>query len=403
MKKLIIALLAVLATTSAALAQERKDYSQAELDQMLAPIALYPDALLSQVLMASTYPLEVVEAARWSRARPGLKGDEAVRAAQDQDWDPSVKSLLAFPDLLARMDEKLDWTKRLGDAFLEQEPLVMETVQRLRRKAQAAGQLASDERLRVADESGVIVIEQAQPQVVYVPYYDPLVVYGSWWWPAYPPVVWAPWPGYVVHRPGVWWGVGVTLSSGFFYGGVRWTDRHVIVVRPNPYYARPPAVRRFAAVHRPLALGRWQHDPVHRRGAEPQRRVAPAGPRPERRELRREPQREQQRSQPRDDRRGKLMPPALRSSPTPPAPPRFVGSQPERGAARAVPYDRGHGWNKQPVDRADGVGRVRANPAQHRAAQPDRVARHPGRDAGAVPVRPAVRLGVAGDRPRMAR
>src|SRR3970282_737480 len=121
MKKLLIALLAVIATASAALAQDRKDYSQAELDQMLAPIALYPDALLSQVLMASTYPLEVVEAARWSRAHPGLTGDEAVRAAQDQDWDPSVQSLLAFPDLLARMDEQLDWTKRLRDAVLAAE------------------------------------------------------------------------------------------------------------------------------------------------------------------------------------------------------------------------------------------------------------------------------------------
>ena len=170
MKRLLAMLFVLAVALPPAHAQERTPYAQAELDQMLAPIALYPDALLSQVLMASTYPLEVVEAARWSRAHPGLRGDEAVRAAQDQDWDPSVQSLLAFPDLLARMDEKLDWTKRLGDAFLEQEPHVMETVQRLRRKSQAAGQLVSDERLRVVDESGVIVIEQAQPQVVYVPY-----------------------------------------------------------------------------------------------------------------------------------------------------------------------------------------------------------------------------------------
>jgi len=387
MRKLIIALLAVLAAVPAALAQERTPATQAELDQMLAPIALYPDVLLSQVLMASTYPLEVVQAARWSRAHPGLNGDDAVRAAQGQDWDPSVKSLLAFPDLLARMDEQLDWTRRLGDAFLEQEPHVMETVQRLRRKAQAAGQLASGERVRVVADDGVIVIEQAHPQVVYVPYYDPLVVYGSWWWPAHPPMAWAPWPGYVVHRPGVWWGVGVGISSGFFFGGVRWIDRRVVVVRPRPYYHHA----------RPLATGRWQHDPAHRRGAgirgpESQRRLAPAAPRLERREMHRE-----------APRRGSLMPPALRTSPTPPTPPRFAGAQPGRSAPRAVPYDRGHGWNGRAVDRTDRMGRVRANPAQHRAARPDRVARHARRDAGAVPVRPAVRPGVARDRPRMAR
>ncbi|MGH6885417.1 MAG: DUF3300 domain-containing protein, partial [Geminicoccales bacterium] len=251
MRKLLIALLAVLAAAPAAVAQERTPYSQAELDQMLAPIALYPDALLSQVLMASTYPLDVVEAARWSRANPGLQGEEAVRAAQDKDWDPSVKSLLAFAKLLARMDEQLEWTQRLGDAFLEQQPHVMETVQRLRRKAEAEGQLASDARLRVADEGGNIVIEQANPQVVYLPYYDPLVVYGSWWWPAWPPVVWAPWPSVTV----------VSVTAGFFFGGIDWHHRHVKVVHVNNHFVRPLHSR----VIRPLHVGKWQHFPRHRR------------------------------------------------------------------------------------------------------------------------------------------
>ncbi len=384
MRKLIIALLAVLATVSAVRAEDRTPYSQAELDQMLAPIALYPDALLSQVLMASTYPLEVVQAARWSRAHPGLKGEDAVRAAQGEAWDPSVKSLLAFPDLLMRMDEKLEWTQRLGDAFLEQEPHVMETVQRLRRKAEAAGQLASGEHLRVIEDDGVIVIEQANPRVVYVPYYDPLVVYGTWGWPAHPPVVWAPWAGYTVYRPGVWWSVGIGVSSGFFHGGVRWSDRRVVVVRPNPHYHA-----------RPLATGRWQHDPAHRRGfayrsPETQRRVAPA-------------ERRFEQGRPRDERHGGLMPPALRTSPPMPVAPRVAGSQRSPGAPRALPYDRGHGWNRQPVDRAHGMGRVRADAAQHRAAQPDRVARHARRDTGSIPVRPAVRARMAGDRPRLAR
>lgn len=382
MRKLIVALLAALAAASAALAQDRPSYSQAELDQMLAPIALYPDALLSQVLMASTYPLEVVEAARWSRAHPGLRGDEAVRAAQGEDWDPSVQSLLAFPDLLARMDEQLDWTKRLGDAFLEQEPHVMETVQRLRRKSQAAGQLASDERLRVVDEGGIVVIEQVNPQVVYVPYYDPLVVYGSWGWPAYPPVVWAPWPGYAI---------GVT--AGFFFGGIDWHQRHVRVVHVHNHYVRPLHGR----VIRPLHVGKWQHAPLQRR--EFQRRTErPAQFVP----------------------RARPMPPALSASP--PArraePPRRIERprrveqprrvevqrpQPRMEAPRAVPYDRGHGRFGKPVDRAHDMGRVRADAAQHRPAQPHGLTRNPRRDAGAVPVRPAVRLGVAGDRPRMAR
>ncbi|MDH4175322.1 MAG: DUF3300 domain-containing protein, partial [Betaproteobacteria bacterium] len=141
MRKLFIVLFALLAAAPTALAQERRAYAQAELEQMLAPIALYPDSLLSQVLMASTYPLDVVEAARWSRAHPGLQGDEAVSRVAGEDWDPSVKSLVAFPNLILRMDEKLAWTRSLGEAFLEQEPHVMETVQQLRRRAQAAGHL----------------------------------------------------------------------------------------------------------------------------------------------------------------------------------------------------------------------------------------------------------------------
>lgn len=343
MKKLIVILMAVMVALPPAQAQERQPYSQAELDQMLAPIALYPDALLSQVLMAATYPLEVVEAARWSRAHPGLQGDEAVRAAQDKDWDPSVKSLLAFPQLLTRMDEKLDWTKQLGDAFLAQEQQVMDAVQDLRRKARAAGQLAPDERVRVVEDGGTIVIEAANPRVVYVPYYDPWVVYGPWWWSAYPPVVWAPWPGYVVVRPGFWWGVGVTISSGFFFGSVSWPHRHVVVTHVNNYYLRPSVIRRDVVV-RPIAPGRWQHDPSHRRGIvyrspEVQRRFAVGAPRPsavapaprrierletrpeprqvERRQERREERRDNRREERRDDRRGQAMPPAFRTSSAP--------------------------------------------------------------------------------------
>lgn len=266
MRVLIAALLAVAVAISPVSAEERKTFSQAELDQTLAPVALYPDALLSQLLMAATYPLEIVEAARWSRGHSGIQGDDAVRAVQDKDWDPSVKSLVAFPNLLARMDENLEWTRRLGDAFLAQEAQVMDTVQQLRQRAQAEGKLPSDERQRVSEDGKTIVIEQADPRVVYVPYYDPYVVYGSWWWPAYPPVYWAPWPGYYAGYPGFWWGVGVGISAGFFYGGMSWHHHHVAVVHPHAYYARSGYARPYGPPPRQIQAGKWQHDNWHRRG-----------------------------------------------------------------------------------------------------------------------------------------
>ena len=253
----------------------QRAFSQAELDQMLAPIALYPDALLSQVLMASTYPLEVVEAARWTRANPGLQGDAAVRAVENQDWDPSVKSLAAFPQVLQRMDENLRWTESLGDAFLAQEAAVMDTVQQLRRRAQAAGNLRSTEQIQVVQEGQVIYVRPAYPEVVYVPYYDPLVIYGAWWWPAYRPVYWAPWPGYA-RAPGVsvgfWFGRPSGVSLNFFYGDVDWGRRYVRVARPDVYYYRPPrvVVQNTTVIQRNVTVERnvWQHDPHHRRGVE---------------------------------------------------------------------------------------------------------------------------------------
>lgn len=263
--------------------QAQRIYSQAELDQMLAPVALYPDALLSQVLMAATYPIEVVEAARWTRANPGLQGDDAVRAVQNEDWDPSVKSLVAFPQVLQRMDENLEWTRTLGDAFLAQEPQMMDHVQQLRRRAQAAGNLQSSEQMYVQQQGQAIVVLPASPEYVYVPYYDPLVVYGPWWWPAYQPVVWAPWPGYArPYRPavsvGFWWGRPVGLSLNFFFGDFDWNRRHARVAHANSYYYRQPSyISRAYAADR----GRWQHDPYHRRGvnyraAEVQQRFADA-------------------------------------------------------------------------------------------------------------------------------
>ncbi len=272
-----------------------RPFNDPEMEQLLAPIALYPDSLLSQILMAATYPIEVVEAARWSRENPRLRGDDAVWEVSDRDWDESVKSLVALPNILEQMDRKIDWMRDLGDAFLAQEADVMDTVQRLRQRAHAAGSLYSDERQRVIYDGGLIIIEPANPQVVYVPYYDPLVVYGTWGWRAYPPVSWAPWPGYVQYRaprPGVSvmfsWGPAISLSSGFFFGVPDWRERHVRIRPDRPYYQQRPSARRNGAVIRSGPTVIVKPGP-HRRVEPPVRweRRAPVQRRIERREERR--------------------------------------------------------------------------------------------------------------------
>jgi hypothetical protein len=270
LKSWIVRMLVLMMAAPAAIAQDRVPFRQEELDQMLAPIALYPDPLLSQVLMASTYPLEVVQASRWSRANPGLKGQEAVRAAGQMDWDPSVQSLAAFPQVLAMMDDKIEWTERLGEAFLAQPEDVMDSVQALRRRADAAGNLLSSEQMRVARQGPVIAILPPGPEIVYVPYYDPMVVYGPWWYPAYPPVFWAAPSAYYVipaRRPGFYWSSGIVISAGFFFGHTDWQRRRVTVVHNH---VTNVTVNRTTVINPPAASRTrttWQHDPAHRRGA----------------------------------------------------------------------------------------------------------------------------------------
>jgi hypothetical protein len=158
---------------------ERPAFSEEQIEQMLAPIALYPDSVLAQVLMGATYPLEIVQAARWLKRNPDLK-DEALDAALlDEPWDPSVKTLVLFPEVLKRMNDNLDWTQDLGDAFLSQEGDVMDAVQRLRREAQHTGALKDTAQQKVVVERQTIVVEPADPQVVYLPTYDPATVYGT--------------------------------------------------------------------------------------------------------------------------------------------------------------------------------------------------------------------------------
>ncbi|MGE8490517.1 MAG: DUF3300 domain-containing protein, partial [Paraburkholderia nemoris] len=177
-----------LAVPSAAYAQSAAKLSNQQLDSLTAPIALYPDALLAQVLMAATFPQDVQAAAAWSKANSKLQGDDAVKAVASEPWDPSVQSLVAFPQVLATMASKPDWVSQLGNAFLAQPNDVMDSVQHLRKQAQAAGNLKTSSQQKVVVEQSTIQIVPANPQVVYVPTYNPTVVYGTWPYPAYPPV-----------------------------------------------------------------------------------------------------------------------------------------------------------------------------------------------------------------------
>lgn len=200
-----------------------KVFKQEELEQILAPIALYPDSLLTQILMASTYPLEVVQAERWTKQNKDMKGDALAKALEAQPWDPSVKSLVNFPQVLTMMSEKIDWTQKVGDAFLAQQQEVMASIQQLRHKAQETGNLKTTKEQVVKVEKEVIIIESASPQVVYVPTYNPSVVYGTWAYPSYPPYPVYP-PGYVAGAAVFGFAAGVAVSSawGYAWGHSDW-------------------------------------------------------------------------------------------------------------------------------------------------------------------------------------
>ena len=268
--RLILWLMAVfMCTTVSVSAQEDKPFKQEQLDQMLAPIALYPDALLSQVLMAATYPADVADAAKWSKAHPDQQGDEAVKAVENEPWDPSVKSLVAFPQVLATMAEKPEWVQSLGDAFLAQPDEVMDAAQRLRAAAKKEGSLETTEQQTVTEETvppadkTVIVIEPTNPQVLYVPVYNSTVVYGTWWYPMYPPYYWPPPPGYVVHRAfvsGIAFGIGVGFTYAL-WGGCDW-GRHDVNINVNRY--NKINVNNRIDVNRNRVD--WKHNPGHRRG-----------------------------------------------------------------------------------------------------------------------------------------
>lgn len=236
--------------------------SQAELDQMLAPVALYPDTVLTHVLIAATYPLEVVQAARWVKDNPALEAEAAVRAVENKDWDPSVKALVAFPQLLQRLSSDLDWTQQLGEAFLQDESQVMASIQGLRQRAYANGNLNNNEQVVVERERNVIVIEPTRKEIVYVPVYDTRVVYGDWWWPHHPPVYWHTSGVYYRNSP-FYWGISVNVRPWFYFGIFDWHRHHVIV--HHHYYHTPP--RYYPKRHKHYVdARRWHHNTEHRRG-----------------------------------------------------------------------------------------------------------------------------------------
>ena len=236
---------------------QSKAFSIERLEQLAAPIALYPDALMSQVLMASTYPLEVVQAARWVGANPKVAGKALEDAMQSQPWDASVKSLTTFPSVLQMMNDKLDWTQQLGDAFLGQQKELLAAVQSLRQRADKSGNLKTTKEQKVTKtESGsqtYYVIEPQSPTAVYVPAYNPSVVYGSWPYPAYPPYAYYP-PGYVAGSA-LWFGAGVVAGAAL-WGNCNWGRNEVNV-----------NVERYNQFNRTnISNSNWQHNVEHRKG-----------------------------------------------------------------------------------------------------------------------------------------
>jgi len=254
----------------------QKKLSQEELAQLLAPIALYPDELVSQILMASTYPLEVVQADRWAKSHKQSAGDVLAKQLEKEPWDPSVKSLINFPTVLASMSEKLDVTTKIGDAFLAQEGDVMTTIQLLRKKAYAAGNLKTTKEQKIVVEKEVIVIQPANPQVIYVPTYSPTVVYGVWAYPAYPPYYYypPPPPSYPAYSFAV--GVAVGAAWGYAWGNCNWHGGSGYGHGGGVYVNHNQNININNNIDRSKyqgqggqgqgGQGRWQHNPEHRKG-----------------------------------------------------------------------------------------------------------------------------------------
>jgi len=280
------------AQNQAAPAPQQKLYKNEELDQMMAPVALYPDSLLSQLLMASTYPSDVAEAVKWSAAHKDSKGDAAVKMVENEEWDPSVKSLVAFPQVLDQLGKQPDWVQKTGDAFLAQPEDVMASIQRLRQKAQKAGTLKSNEQQKVVTKevpveapaqttttqpattttnTTVIEIQPSNPETVYVPAYNPTTAYGAWSYPSYPPPYWPPspyyYPGYypgAAFASGIMFGIGVA-AIGSCWGGFGWGHGDVDI-NVNKYNNINRNNQISNSGNRGNGNQKWSHNANNRRG-----------------------------------------------------------------------------------------------------------------------------------------
>jgi len=269
--------------------QQGAKISPDQLDSLVAPIALYPDPLLAQTLAASTYPLELIQLQQWLAKNPGLKDKALADAVAKQPWDPSIQALAALPDVVKRLADDIQWTTDLGNAFLAQQSDVMDAVQRMRKKAQDKGNLKTTEQqkveTKVVENKSVIVVEQASPQVVYVPSYDPVVVYGPPIYP-YPPIYYPPW-GYYAAGVAVSFGVGVMMGafwSGGWGWGCGWGGNNDITINRNNNFNRNSNINggnrnNIGGGNRPSNLpsrgtgnrgggdSAWKHNPQHRGGA----------------------------------------------------------------------------------------------------------------------------------------
>jgi hypothetical protein len=263
-----------------------QNYSRAQLDQMLAPIALYPDQVLMQVLMAATFPQQVIDAGQWVQDpnNAQIHGDALVGALQPLPWDPSVKSLVAFPQIIAMMNSHMDWTQALGVAFGSQQVAVMAEVQMLRSRAATAGQFHSNGQIRYVHSGGAWVIEPVNPGEIYIPVYNPAVVYGHWEHPDYPPVYVPPPPDFV--SSGFALGAGIGFSVGFGVVAPLWGwghpdwHRHEFVVNQTRY-SEITTTNHFEANHVAIQGGAWHRTAPVVTVAAPQRAAPAAGPRPQ--------------------------------------------------------------------------------------------------------------------------
>jgi Protein of unknown function (DUF3300) len=247
-----------------------------QLDSLVAPIALYPDPLLAQVLVASTYPLEIIQLQQWLPQHKDLKDKALVAALEKEQWDPSIQAMAALPDVVKQLAENIKWTTDLGNAFLAQQNDVMDAVQRMRIKAKDAGNLKSSEQQKVetktVESKTVVVIQQAQPEVVYVPSYNPTVVYGPPVYP-YPPIVYPPVGAYVA---GAAISFGVGMAIGAAWGGGGWgyntgwghSNNNITINNNNNFVNNSNRTNVNRPSQRPAGGGNnWQHNPQHRGGA----------------------------------------------------------------------------------------------------------------------------------------